>query len=199
MTERKDDVVIPNKKEFIFSSDWSSQLRETWPLHVLPYLDCSKALHWLEIGSFEGRSALWAIENMLQHPDSTIVCVDTWDVWPKYDTRCNFKYEESFDHNTSGIRGLSKRKGRSSLVLPTLKPRSFHGCYIDGSHDKPDVLSDAHLVLPLMLPGAIVVFDDYQWPNGDGVRSAVDELMVEWKSMVDVLHVGYQVVFRVRP
>jgi hypothetical protein len=50
-----------------------------------------------------------------------------------------------------------------------------------------------------MLPGSLVVFDDYQWPEGNGVKVAVDELLTnDWKSKVDVLHVGYQVVLRVK-
>jgi hypothetical protein len=32
----------------------------------------------LEVGSFEGRSALWMLENLLTHPDSTLTVVDTF-------------------------------------------------------------------------------------------------------------------------
>lgn len=32
----------------------------------------------VEIGSFEGRSALWILENLLVHPQSRLVCVDTF-------------------------------------------------------------------------------------------------------------------------
>ena len=192
-------MLIPNKRKPIFTSDWAWQVRNTWPRHVFPYLDRSNPIHWLEIGSFEGRSALWTVENMFMHPGSTITCVDPWEVWPIYGTQHNFNYENTFDHNTTNCPGLIKRKGTSSSVLPTLKRESFHGCYIDGSHKKEDVLDDAKMVQPLLHPGAIMVFDDYKWAEGDGVKLAVDELLDELKTKADMLHLGYQAVIRIKP
>ncbi len=32
----------------------------------------------VEIGSFEGRSTLWILENLLRHPDSRMHCIDTF-------------------------------------------------------------------------------------------------------------------------
>lgn len=37
---------------------------------------CSRCL---QVGSFEGASALWFAEHLLQHPDSTLICLDTWE------------------------------------------------------------------------------------------------------------------------
>lgn len=142
---------------------------------------------------------MWAVENMLLHPESSMVCVDVWITWPEYDGRTNYNYEEVFDANVKGLTQVSKRKGPSKEVLPTLPAGSFHGCYIDGSHDEEDVLSDARLALPLMKPGAVMVFDDYEWPMGPGVKRAVDALLVEWASKVQVRHIGYQAVVQVNP
>jgi Methyltransferase domain len=190
---------IPGKREPTFTSDWTWQVRDTWPRHVFPYLDRANPIHWLEISSFEGRSTLWTIENMFQHPDSTITCVDAWNPFPRYGKDCDFNYEETFDLNTYGFAGLIKHKGKSNSVLPTLKPGSFHGCYIDGSHDKDDVLGDAHMIWSLMRPRAVVVFDDYGWGEKDSVKQAVDELLIEWKSKINILHIGYQAVILVKP
>ena len=33
----------------------------------------------LEIGSFEGRSAIWLLENILTHSNSHLTCVDTFE------------------------------------------------------------------------------------------------------------------------
>jgi hypothetical protein len=74
-----------------------------------------KEVHGLEIGSFEGRSAIWFFDNILTHPSATMTCVD---VFPK-------EYEDTFDKNIE-VSGYSKRvvkkKGLSSQVLRTLKP-----------------------------------------------------------------------------
>lgn len=39
----------------------------------------SEHLRCLQVGSFEGASALWFAEHLLQHPDSALICLDTWE------------------------------------------------------------------------------------------------------------------------
>ena len=180
----------------IFSFDWTSQVRDTWASCVFPHLDRTKPIRWLEIGSFEGRSTLWTVENLLQMPGSQIVCVDVWRIWERCNDQSNLDYEANFDLNTSGLCQVVKRKGESRMVLPTLEPGTFHGAYIDGSHDELDVLSDARMVRPLLRPGAVVVFDDYEWPGGDGVKLAATTLLREWGEDAVVVHTGYQLVVR---
>lgn len=65
----------------------------------------------LEIGSYEGRSAVWFLENILTHPTARIVCVDLFTRLP---------FELRFDHNIriSGAGDkVTKMKGRSETVL----------------------------------------------------------------------------------
>lgn len=50
-----------------------------------------------------------------------------------------------------------------------------------------------------MLPGAVVVFDDYGWDKGDGVRRAVDRLRGEWVRAAQLTYLEYQAVFQVLP
>jgi hypothetical protein len=54
--------------------------------------------------------------------------------------------------------------------------------YIDGSHQAPDVLSDATLSFPLLKVGGTMIFDDYTWRSvpGDplyGPKLAVDAFL----------------------
>lgn len=180
-----------------FTEDWTVQIRDTWPEHVLPHVDSSSELHWLEIGSFEGRSALWIVENVLQHPSSSLTCVDEWKVWPFHGGKVDFDYESVFDCNTLGISKIAKRKGRSEEVLPTLRPASFDGAYVDGNHDEIDVLQDARMALRLMKAGGLMVFDDYEWPRGSGVKRAMSKFLDEVGPRLEKLHCGYQLVVKV--
>jgi predicted O-methyltransferase YrrM len=181
-----------------FTSDWAGQIRSIWPVHVIPNVDRRGPVNWLEIGSFEGRSALWTVENLLPCRDSRIYCVDRWQVWEKFGGGADLDYEDNFDANTRGLEQVVKLKGESRDLLPLMSKGFFHGAYIDGSHEYADVLLDARLVTELVRPGAVLVFDDYELPSGDGVKRAVDQLLVEWRDRVDVIHVGYQVVVRMR-
>ncbi len=180
-----------------FTSDWTSQVRDSWPDHVLPYVDVESELHWLEIGSFEGRSALWIVENVLKHPSSNLTCVDVWQPWPSFGELVDFDYEANFDRNTLGVTKIIKRKGKSADVLPTLRVGSFDGAYIDGNHDEEDVLGDARMVLPLVKPGSLMVFDDYDWPRGSGVKRAAARFLAEVGAKVEKIYCDYQLVLRV--
>ncbi|HEY2919629.1 MAG TPA: class I SAM-dependent methyltransferase [Candidatus Binatia bacterium] len=109
----------------------------------------------LEVGSFEGRSALWFLVNVLSHPTSSITCVDIFD---------NPVVEGHFDKNMA-ISGFSSKvikvKARSDDALKQLKSGTYDFIYIDGSHVAKDVLVDAVLAWELLKPGGVVIFDDY--------------------------------------
>lgn len=178
-----------------FTTDWAAPVRNIWPLKVFPLLP-QGPLTWLELGSFEGRSALWLVEKRLYHPEDRIYCVDKWDLLFPPSPIAGYDYETVFDENVANVPQIIKRKGASHEVLPTFGLNKFHGCYIDASHEKDDVLSDARMVLPLMLHGGVIIFDDYEWPIGDGVKQAVQILFQEWKDIAKIVHVGYQVIFQ---
>lgn len=36
-------------------------------------------VHFPKVGSFEGASAVWLAEHILLHPESLLVCLDTWE------------------------------------------------------------------------------------------------------------------------
>lgn len=81
-----------------FTSDWHSPHEPLWYEHLGP-LD-GRPVRCLEIGSHEGRSALWIVQHLLSHPDSTLTCIDPW---PNRDA------ERRFDANISekGVRHRS--------------------------------------------------------------------------------------------
>jgi hypothetical protein len=58
-----------------FTTDWVSRNEHLWTA-ILQELRGRADIHALEIGSFEGRSALWFLENILTHPAASITCVD---------------------------------------------------------------------------------------------------------------------------
>ena len=46
-----------------------------------------KPCHALEIGSYLGESAVWFAENILTHPESTLLCLDAWVAIEPYKSR----------------------------------------------------------------------------------------------------------------
>ncbi len=151
-------------------------------------------LQMLEIGSFEGRSAIWFLSHVLTQPSSTITCIDPF--WHRI-------IEIRFDHNikVSGCsRRVNKLKGLSQQVLPLFREKSFDLVYIDGSHRAEDVRVDALLSWSILKPGGVAIFDDYLWelelPTEDRPQIAIDEFLNEFRSELEILHSGYQLIVR---
>ena len=99
--------------EYEFTVDWVTNNVENWTQH-LGELRGKADLRALEIGSYEGRSAIWFLGEILTHPSSRITCVDLFGVT---------EIESRFDRNigASGVAfKVDKIKGNSQDVLPSL-------------------------------------------------------------------------------
>jgi hypothetical protein len=81
--------------EYKFTKDWFNWAPEVWN-QLTPMLPERKA--FLEIGSFEGRSTVWIIENMM-NPGDWIDCVDTWKGGEEHSEEDMDSVEERFNYN----------------------------------------------------------------------------------------------------
>jgi predicted O-methyltransferase YrrM len=170
---------------------WHEVHAPVWA-ELLPPLMPNGPRRWLEIGSFEGRSACWTLDNLLTQEGDVLHCVD---VWPRPEI------EAAFDENVCG-RAI-KHKCRSESFLRADRS-TYCGIYIDGSHDAPDVLTDAVLAWPRLSMGGVMIFDDAQWHHPKSVAGKVDpgvavEAFVRcFITKIDVLHHGWQVIIKKR-
>lgn len=67
--------------------------------------------------------------------------------------------------------------------------------HIDGNHDEAAVAEDFALWGPLVIPGGWVIFDDYNWPHGDGPRKVADRAIAQYGSRVKRCFVGGGAMF----
>lgn len=173
-----------------FTSDWFSNSIPTWE-RALASMKGIPNLAFLEIGSFEGRSTCWLLENILTGSDSCIHCVDPW-VGQIYD---------AFLTNTAAwSSSVIAHRGRSEDILPTIQG-PFDFVYIDGLHMGFNVLQDATLTWTKLKVGGLMVFDDYLWEHQRLDRTlvpkdAVDGFLSVIHGRYELLHVGYQVIIR---
>ena len=148
-----------------FDHDWFSQNINNLS-HLLNGHKESK-INILEIGSFEGRSTVWFLENTA----CNITCIDTWEGGEDHDKEnpeIDFAtVKENFDHNTKEFEDrVTIVRGNSfkSLVnLQLFNSMKFDMVYVDGSHKAKDVLADLVLSWPMLNPGALIYCDDYYW------------------------------------
>ena len=52
--------------------------------------------------------------------------------------------------------------------------------HLDGNHDEAAVAQDFALWGPLVVPGGWIIFDDYNWPHGDGPRKVADRAIAAY-------------------
>jgi predicted O-methyltransferase YrrM len=196
--------------EYQFTKDWFNWAPPVWE-QLIPMLPDRKK--FLEIGSFEGRSTVWIVENMMEE-GGEIYCIDTWGGGEEHSEEDMAAVEARFAHNRQVLmdkyahRHITRAKGTSieqlaGWLTPSSAPRSgFDFIYIDGSHIAKDVLTDACMAWPLLKTGGIMVFDDYLWGNPRDVlhrpKAAVDAFTTLFAEELEIIHVGYQAVIRKR-
>lgn len=191
--------------EYQFTQDWFKWSPPVWQ-QLIQHLPARK--NFLEIGSFEGRSAVWIIENMMED-GGEIVCIDTWEGGAEHVNNEMDGAELRFEHNIKTVREkhperrVTKCRGLSTQWLPavTQEKYSFDFIYIDGSHLAKDVLTDACMSWPLLKKGGFMVFDDYIWkPPGftllDRPKFAVDVFTTLFENELVIAYSGYQLIVR---
>lgn len=195
--------------EYQFTKDWFQWAPAVWE-QLVPMLSGEPGnREFLEIGSFEGRSAVWIAENMMSDGD-ILGCIDTWEGGEEHSAEDMGSVEERFDHNISLLhtkypeRFIDQYKETSvkalAEIIHKLETPNFDFIYIDGSHIAKDVLTDACMAWPLLKPKGIMVFDDYMWGDPRDIlhrpKPAIDAFINLFAEEVEVVHIGYQAVVR---
>jgi predicted O-methyltransferase YrrM len=183
-----------------FSSDWTTWHFRNWMDILGPQRQ--EPVRLLEIGSWEGRSALFFLNYL---PRSQLTCVDTFGGNLEHHRDPWFaalapQSEQKFDANTTAFAArVEKRKGPSFEVLPQLaiEARQFDVAYVDGSHLAKDVYCDAVLTWSLMVPKGIVIFDDYEFDQNETElerpKLGIDAFLKVIDGQYRLLHKDYQV------
>lgn len=174
----------------IFTEDWFSSNIPKWKEVFSKY----KRDSWkcLEIGSYQGRSCLWLLENI---NISEITCVDTFEGSPEHSEEQRMNLLTLFTNNIKGYEDkVIIKKGYSNDILQTLD-ESYDFIYIDGSHEKHNVLFDAVLAFDRLKPGGIMIFDDFQSViMGYGVQIGFMNFYNCYADLFEVIHMGYQII-----
>lgn len=201
--------------DYKFTQDWFHWAPQVWE-QLIPMLPDGETYgaadhgvrNFLEIGSFEGRSTVWIMENMMRDGDY-LYCIDTWEGGEEHGAEDMRNVRDRFRHNMAvagakfPTRYYQSFKGTSVEGLIELHndfPGPYHFIYIDGSHIAKDVLTDACMAWPLLVSGGLMVFDDYMWGNPRDVlhrpKLAIDCFTNLFAEELDIVHIGYQAVIK---
>lgn len=185
-----------------FTVDFLSVYLDTWN-KVFNADWKSTPVKALEIGTYEGRSACWLLDNVLLHQDSHLVCIDN--------------FVGIGEHNPNNPLGLSVKdrclqnlseysskveliQGDSKLVMKQMDPSQlFDLIYIDGDHTAQGVLTDAVLAFSHLKLGGLMIFDDYLWLNSEkrrwfGPKEGIDAFLNCFRCHLQIISANGQLM-----
>ena len=145
---------------YVFTNNWFDPHLPNFEKFLNQY--SNQEYHILEIGSHEGKSTTWFIDNILNHDKSSITSIDPY-LTSDTTTPVNEHTRNKFLSNISNSKYPNKLYQYVDLsmnVMPKLD-KKYDLIYIDGSHLSLDVMYDAVNSWNLLKPDGILWFDDY--------------------------------------
>lgn len=158
----------------------------------------------LQVGAYTGDASIWLVENIMKHPDSVLIDVDTWEGSdePSHHGMDWGTVEQVYDMKTYKARQerkVIKFKGTSDNFFKS-NQEMYDFIYIDGDHTAYGVIKDAVSAYECLNVGGIIAFDDYQWSASLGLtkepRLAIDAFTQIYSDRVAMIVDGYQRWFR---
>ena len=195
----KTEIVTP-ENNYIFTVDWFSYNIPIWT-HYLNELKDKPNLRFLEIGSFQGRSTVWLLKNILTSDSSAITCIDTFEGSIEHTLHFQNDIKNLFDifsHNISKFKNkVNIIKDKSQDALKKMNEQ-YDFIYVDGDHKASSVIEDAILSFPLLKKGGIMIFDDYLWFQMkkfiDNPKVAIDAFLEIYADKITILYKNHQVI-----
>jgi hypothetical protein len=175
----------------------------------------------IELGSWWGKSAVALGWLARRYAIGKLLCVDPWDLNEAIQANADVNAQTAkwdmeevvavFETNLAMLAGDANymrlpsrdaaavfartRTARSEAFGETRYEGRIALLHIDANHELEPVREDVRLWTPLVAPGGWAILDDYQWPFGDGVKIAGDELLETWGDDVAAAFVAGTALF----
>lgn len=184
---------MTNYKFNYINANWS-ELKN----NILKFIDPTKEIHVLEIGSYQGSSACLFSDLILLNESSTLTCVDPFDINDE---------TTDLDNNTKNIfyNNIKLSSNYHKINVKELYSFDFYlknnkmydFIYIDGSHKLEDITVDFENCLKIIKKNGIIWMDDYGGGNPpNSIKNHIDKLIEKTKHNIEIIHKGYQIAFK---
>ena len=149
-------VEIPSAKadkQYTFTRDSFTDRIPAWT-KLLSEFKGKPGINYLEIGAFEGRSALWTLDNILTHPTSKLTIIDAF-------RENNYKTLVSNINRSGEANKFEILAGLSTHKLREIPFDSIDFAYVDGSGKGIVMLSDLVSTWSLVKVGGLIIISRY--------------------------------------
>ncbi|HRQ89513.1 MAG TPA: class I SAM-dependent methyltransferase, partial [Bacteroidia bacterium] len=158
---------IRTVSEMVFTTDWVTSKIDWW--HRIFEGRKGTPLNMLEVGFYEGRSAVWFLTHLLTHPDSRLTSVEH-SLNQGWANAAHLKADPVHGPKFTIIEGDSLEQSidvfprRQRKPGPDAPPAArYDVIYIDAGKEAVHILTMACLLWHSLRPGGIMLFDDYFW------------------------------------
>ncbi|MFM9268116.1 tetratricopeptide repeat protein [Tychonema sp. BBK16] len=176
-------------KDYQFTQDWFTHNIPVWKRHLQQFAGTPE-FQVVEIGSFQGMSACWLLDNILTHPTAKITCIDLY-------------FQQDFKGNiakTGVADQVIELEGYSQNLLVNLTSEYYDIAYVDGCHKPTSALQDAILSWRLVKVGGMMIFDDYEFTFPDSpeqdTKIGINLFLEMFANQLEVVHKGYQLIVK---
>ena len=191
-------VELIEEPEYKYTSDWLPSSINNFENNLLPLKDNINKI--LEIGSYEGRSSVWFLNNIMNNENSRLYCIDPFFATSNY--KDNFLHNTNISHNNTKINIIENTSllGLSQLIVTK---KQFNIIYINGTHYSRDINQDLVISWHLLTINGLLIFDDYLF---SGFKENIDskllpkDIMEHFLSTIsnqyEVIHKDYQLLIK---
>ena len=180
---------LKNKK---ISTDYFSTNAYYWKNIIKKYF---KKFTYLEIGSWEGNSALFVLKNL--NP-TKVICVDVWE-----DEKLSQMQKRNYNNFKINLdefqEKMSMYKGSSDDYFSKCEEK-FDVIYIDGAHETEQVYKDINNSWKVLNKNGLIICDDFFYGNLYGVPEnvpsiAINKFIIENKKKIKIICVNNAQIF----
>jgi len=185
-----------NKYRFTHTWFIGSEIKQK----LLNFIDPTQRINVLEIGCFEGLSSVFFADQLLNHPESSLTCVDPFLSIENNDHSSFLmnNEEHNFDYNIKICNNSNKIdvKKITSDAFFNKNENMFDFIYIDGCHETEYIKKDMTNSFAALKHNGIMWMDDYNGGDGIKIKNTMNNFLNHHEGKYKIIHIGYQLAIR---
>jgi len=182
---------------YTYTRQWfnKSELKHS----LFKHIEASNEQRILEIGCYEGMSSVFFADHCIDHPRSTLTCVDPFlSVKNDHAALLQTNEEHRFDRNMTFCKHREKigihKITSDEFFKKNMSTYTF--IYIDGCHEVGFIQRDMENSFRRLEKNGVMWMDDYLGGDGIQIRRTMDAFVEKYKDQLVVIHRGYQLAIR---